>query len=642
MQDLIGRTLLDRYRIVRFIGRGGMAVVYEAWDEKRAAAVAVKLMHEDLAEDAVFLRRFAAEAKTLASIDHPHIVRFLGFEEGRGLAFMVMEFVNGVPLRRQLSLLGRPLTLPETLGVLQPVCGALHYAHQLGIYHCDIKPANIFIDQGGKVILGDFGIASLSDSATVTFSTPGTPAYMSPEQCLGGQRLDGRTDIYSLGITAYEMLSLDRPFKGDTTVSQGSRAERVRWEQVNATPPPLHDTNPAIAPQVDGVILRALEKEPTQRYQEVVEFCSALHEASATQPVPITPLVDPYEETVVEQFASTPYASSASAAAVRPPASTGRVTPAAATAIDAPSVAEPAPAPKKKSRALPIFAALIVIALLAAAGFYFFGGGRDLLASGTMPASPGGSAAVAVVPEASPTSEPELTDTPAPEPTEEPPTAVVVVPTEIPPTETPLPPTLTPEPSNNFVLYALNASNDMLDNDEMDIVLQGLSAHFSAIDPALNSGLLVYGEESTILEDGGCGKANVDQRVSIRPDNAEPIWSAVTELNPIGVAPVAQALVEAHSHFTFGGQHSNALIVITDGESHCEDNEDILRRVRVLQVDSGQALPIHVVGIRVSDEEAVLYETLVSEIAEGSFQNVTDATGLLNALDQIIGGLPVE
>jgi len=161
MPDLTGQTLKGRYRVDEAIGRGGMA------------------------KDYVLLRRFAREARVLELLQHPHIVRFFGFEETDKLAFLVMEYVDDLTLRRQLKLLGRPLSLPEALTVLQPVCSALHYAHQMGFFHCDVKPANIFIKRGGRVWLGDFGIARLSESATVTFSTPGTPACMAPEQCQG-------------------------------------------------------------------------------------------------------------------------------------------------------------------------------------------------------------------------------------------------------------------------------------------------------------------------------------------------------------------------------------------------------------------------------------------------------------------------
>jgi serine/threonine protein kinase len=286
--DLVGHTLLGRYHVAEFLGSGGMAEVYRAWDAKRSVHVALKMLNEDMAEDYVFLRRFAREARVLERLQHPHIVRFFGFEESQRQAFLVMEYIDGVTLRRQLRLLGRPLTLPETLAVLQPVCSALHYAHRMGIYHCDVKPANIFIERGGRVVLGDFGIARLSESATVTFSTPGTPAYMAPEQCQGGE-VDARTDVYSLGITAYEMMTLDRPFKGDTEGTTGSRGERVRWEQMNTPPPRPSYVNPGIPPAAEVAILRSLEKEPGRRQQQALDFCQEFSAGSGVRPgVPLS------------------------------------------------------------------------------------------------------------------------------------------------------------------------------------------------------------------------------------------------------------------------------------------------------------------------------------------------------------------
>ena len=290
MPDLTGQTLLKRYRVDTFLGRGGMAEVYRAWDAKRSVYVALKMLNEDMAEDYVFLRRFAREARALELLQHPNVVRFFGFEESQGLAFLVMEYIDGVTLRRQLKLLERPLTLPEALAVLQPVCSALHYAHGMGIYHCDVKPANVFIERGGRVVLGDFGIARLSESATVTFSTPGTPAYMAPEQCRG-EDVDARTDIYSLGVTTYEILTLDRPFKGDTEETTGSRGERVRWEQMNVPPSRPTNVNPVISPAAEAAILRALEKEPQRRQPGALEFYRDLSEGERVQAVTALPWV---------------------------------------------------------------------------------------------------------------------------------------------------------------------------------------------------------------------------------------------------------------------------------------------------------------------------------------------------------------
>lgn len=292
MPDLIGQVLLGRYHVAAFLGRGGMAEVYQAWDSMRAAQVAIKVLNQDLAEDFVFLRRFAREARALQMLDHPNIVRCFGFEQAPGTAYLIMEYIEGMTLRRYMHLLRRPFTLPEALYVVRPVCSALFYAHQKGIYHCDIKPANVFIERGGRVVLADFGVARLTESATMTASVFGTPAYMSPEQCMG-RDLDGRADIYSLAITTYELLTLDRPFKGHDGTT-GSRAEKVRWEQINAPPVPPRQINPHIPPAAETALLRALAKEPHLRPQETRTF---YEELSLYQQVPaapgLPPVVDP-------------------------------------------------------------------------------------------------------------------------------------------------------------------------------------------------------------------------------------------------------------------------------------------------------------------------------------------------------------
>lgn len=290
MSDLVGSVLLNRYRIDASVGQGGMANVYKAWDASRAAFVAIKLLNADLAEDYVFLRRFAREARTLARLEHPNIVRFFSFEESRDHAFLVMEFVEGITLRRYLRLLRRPLTLPEALYVVEPISSALHYAHQMRVYHCDVKPANVFIDRGGRVVLADFGVARVTESATSTLATAGTPAYMAPEQCQG-RPVDARTDIYSLGIAAYEMLTLDRPFKGDTHETTGSRAERVRWEQIYMRPPSPRRSNPVIPLETERAILTALEKDPRRRPQRVLAFCRDLSNDGKIRPVARLPEV---------------------------------------------------------------------------------------------------------------------------------------------------------------------------------------------------------------------------------------------------------------------------------------------------------------------------------------------------------------
>jgi len=263
--DLVGQTLKGRYRIESFIGRGGMAGVYKAWDTGRQYHVAIKILREDLAEDLEFVRRFRKEAEALARLDHRNIVRFYSFEREGALAFIVMDFVPGASLRRRiLEAGGQPLGAGEIANTLRQVGRALHYAHAQGFIHRDVKPGNILITPDGQILLSDFGIARGIETSTITQGQVGTPAYMSPEQVTGGE-LDGRSDIYSLGVVLYEMATGRRPFDG--AGGQGATTtERVCWEQMHRPIPDPRSANPTLSAAQAAVIARALAKDRAERW----------------------------------------------------------------------------------------------------------------------------------------------------------------------------------------------------------------------------------------------------------------------------------------------------------------------------------------------------------------------------------------
>ncbi len=291
MNDLLNQTLLNRYRVDSFLGRGGMADVYRVWDSERAVTLAMKVLREDLSQDFTFLRRFQREARVLESLRHPHIVRYYGLEQEDLLAFMLMDYVDGTTLRAEIFKRRRePFRAEEILHYLQPVCSALHYAHRQGVVHCDVKPANVLIEKTGRILVSDFGIARLAESATVTFSTPGTPAYMSPEQCKGSEDLDARTDVYSLGILLYEMVTGgERPFSGDTRLTTGSAGERIRWQHLNEPPPSSKRFNPELPAGLEAVIVRCLAKTPADRFQSAMELWDALQSAAGQAAPAMTP-----------------------------------------------------------------------------------------------------------------------------------------------------------------------------------------------------------------------------------------------------------------------------------------------------------------------------------------------------------------
>jgi len=279
MTELIGKIIYNRYRVEAFLGRGGMAEVYKVWDSQKAVYLAIKVLREDLAQDKIFLRRFQREAQTLSHLEHPYIVRFYGLERDGDLTFMVMDYIEGTTLRKMIFDSDVALPHEKILNVIRSICSALHYAHQVGMVHCDIKPGNIMIDQHGKVLLSDFGIARMSDAATATMVGLGTPAYMAPEQARG---LDPspQTDIYALGIVLYEMLTGgERPFTGEQSKTTGSTSEKVRWEQINLLPPSPKSWNPDISDELEAVVLKCVAKDQIERYQTALDLFNALEMA---------------------------------------------------------------------------------------------------------------------------------------------------------------------------------------------------------------------------------------------------------------------------------------------------------------------------------------------------------------------------
>ena len=278
MADLVGKTLANRYQINEFIGRGGMAEVYKAWDQERATNLALKILRQDLSRDMVFLNRFQREAQILETLQHPNIVRFFGIETDDLTVFMLMDFVAGSTLQDEIfRAKGKSLDQHFISQIMQSVCSALHYAHRQGLVHCDIKPANIMIDESGKVLLTDFGIARMTDAVTATMVGFGTPAYMAPE-LVRGEDPTPQSDVYSLGIVLYEMVTGgNRPFTGERAQTTGMTSEKVRWEQMNLPPTSPKDHNPDVSEELVSVIMRCLAKEPSQRFGSVLELLNALN-----------------------------------------------------------------------------------------------------------------------------------------------------------------------------------------------------------------------------------------------------------------------------------------------------------------------------------------------------------------------------
>ncbi len=279
-KNLIGQTLLNQYRVDAFLAAGGMGAVYQVWDQKRSVLLAMKVLRSDLAEDPSIIKRFKREANALKKLTHPNIVPFYGLFQSDSLHFLLEAYIDGPTFKEIIRDKSRqPFSVDETLIYLKALSAALGYAHAHGVVHCDVKPGNVMLDQGGNIFLCDFGIARHAESTTTTMSTVGTAAYMAPEQ-IRGDAVTSATDVYALGIIIYEMLTGRRPFQGNGKDTGGgstgaTAAERMRYGHLNMEPPDPRSYNPAITEALARTMLRALAKNPQERYQNVREFYEA-------------------------------------------------------------------------------------------------------------------------------------------------------------------------------------------------------------------------------------------------------------------------------------------------------------------------------------------------------------------------------
>jgi serine/threonine protein kinase len=279
--NLIGQTLIGQYRVEAFIASGGMGEVYRVWDLKRNAWLAMKVLRADLIDEPSALKRFKMEAEALEKLAHPNIVPFYGLRSTSELVFLLQGYVEGASLKEILrERRGHPLSIPEILTIMKALCPSLGYAHATGVVHCDVKPGNVLIDGAGKIYLSDFGLARRLESTTMTRSIGGTPAYMAPEQ-IQGKEPDPRTDIYSLGVILFEVLTGERPFKSQYADISGTRSEKIQWEHLYQSPPSPRIFNPDISIEVDAIVLRCLEKDPPRRYPSTAALLDALLRATA-------------------------------------------------------------------------------------------------------------------------------------------------------------------------------------------------------------------------------------------------------------------------------------------------------------------------------------------------------------------------
>lgn len=280
--ELIGRRV-GGYEIIEVLGKGGMATVYRAHQLSMNRSVALKILPRHFLNDDTYMQRFEREVQIVSQLEHRGIVPVYDYGEDDGQPYIVMRLMAGGSiddlLQRQPN---TPLSLDRILALIDPIAPALDYAHSKGVLHRDLKPSNVLMDESGGAYLTDFGIARLAGDGQGTITTQGvvgTPAYMSPEQAQG-KALDGRSDLYSLGVMLFEMATGRRPFDGDTPYG-------IAVHQVMTPPPHPRSINPDLLPTVEAVILRTLNKLPESRYATASAFANALHQARANGTAPL-------------------------------------------------------------------------------------------------------------------------------------------------------------------------------------------------------------------------------------------------------------------------------------------------------------------------------------------------------------------
>lgn len=287
------QILAQRYELIERIGDGGMASVYRAHDQLLDRYVAVKILHPQFANDEEFITRFKKEAQAAAKLSHANIVNIYDVGEWQEKHFIVMEYVEGETLKSKIQRDGK-LSIHDTLNISEQISEALEHAHTHNLIHCDIKPHNILLKANGQVKVADFGIARAATSSTMTYggNVVGSVHYISPEQAQGNA-ITPKSDIYSLGVVIYEMLTGQVPFKGESAVS-------IALKHLQEKPIPIHDLRPDVPPVVEAIVLKAMDKDPQKRFtsRQIIED---IHKAEKMLFADDKGSTDPYATRVLPQ-----------------------------------------------------------------------------------------------------------------------------------------------------------------------------------------------------------------------------------------------------------------------------------------------------------------------------------------------------
>jgi eukaryotic-like serine/threonine-protein kinase len=283
---MVGEVLADRYELEELVGAGGMSSVFRAHDRLLDRKVALKVLHRQYSDDEEYVERFRREARAVAALSHPNIVTVIDRGDHEGRQFIVFEYVEGDNLKRVIERRG-PAPVASALELAMQIARGLSFAHQQGLVHRDVKPQNVLLNGDGRAKVTDFGIARSLDvqhGMTQTGTVLGTSDYIAPEQAQG-QRVDEHTDVYSLGVVLYELLTTEVPFPGENFVA-------VAMRHINEPPPPVRDKRPDVSPRLDAAVQKAMAKLPEDRFATMADFCHELEacleelEGAGTQVAP--------------------------------------------------------------------------------------------------------------------------------------------------------------------------------------------------------------------------------------------------------------------------------------------------------------------------------------------------------------------
>ena len=589
---------IGRYEVIQELGQGGMAMVYLARDPYMKRQVAVKVLPRQFTFDPQFRTRFQREAEVIATLEHPHIVPVHDFGEHEDQPFIVMRYMSGGTLADLLS--KGPLSLSEIATLFERIGSAVDYAHSLGVIHRDIKPGNILFDTRGGTCLSDFGIAKIAE-ATAAFTGTGiigTPSYMSPEQAQGEKNLDGRCDVYSLGVVLFQALTGQLPFNADTPMG-------VAMAHIIEPVPSLLELRPDLPPAFEAVIRKALEKDPAKRYQTASELTQAFKQAISgmdtlsndrtyLEPAAGT-LIEPAIGTYVEPR-------SYSAPPLAPPQS---------VSAKGEGFSTVAPAPADRKTALPKLVGVGGIGILALCLCIGLIGG---FASGLIPnpfASP--PTATATLPSAP-------SETPVVAAATEGPTATQFVPVGL---------------STTYIEYILDASGSMLatmqGKTRLQIAQEVLSSRLNALPANAQVGLRVYGHRIPYQnrEEESC--QDIELVVPIQANGAQAIIDWLPGMQALGMTPMSESIKQAANDFTFEPGRKNFIVLISDGAETCGDEPaTVVQYLKEIGID----FSIHVIGLDVDAPTAVQLKA-ISDAAGGVYYDAKSEADLDAALNNI-------